>query len=260
MLLTCNDLAGLTGTIYYNISVNGLDSADIDDLCIDTVGSKHLCSAYCGINHDTGSYYGYVLTLSYDASLSDLELVIGLIVDNGAGCTAESDINRSLVLKRCSYGCLSLDVICGTHYHHSGNGSHKSDILVTLVGCTVLTYGDTRMGSTDLNVEMRISDGVSHLLECSSCCEHCEGAYEGDLTGKGKACCNAHHVGLCDTAVDMSVGISFSENTGLGSCCKVCIKYYELGKFFCQILKSISVALSGCYFLNVCHFYSFHAV
>jgi len=50
----------------------------------------------------------------------------------------------------------------------------KADILVTLMGSAILTYCDTCMSCTDLHIQMRVTDRVTYLLECTSCCKHCK--------------------------------------------------------------------------------------
>ena len=48
------------------------------------------------------------------------------------------------------------------------------DSFVTLMCSSVLTNGNTCMCSTDLNIVLRISNRVTNLFKCTSCCEHCK--------------------------------------------------------------------------------------
>ena len=174
MLLNGNNLSGLLCAVNDDLFIKGLDGADVDNLCADAVCCQLFCCSESGVYADTGSYDGNVLTLANYGSLADLKLVIGSVVDHRNCCTAESDIYRALMLKSCTNCCLCLNIICRAHNYHSGNGAHESDVLVTLMGCSVLTNGYTCMGSTDLNIEVGITDGVSYLLKCTSCCKHCK--------------------------------------------------------------------------------------
>ena len=79
-----------------------------------------------------------------------------------------------------------------------------------------LTDGYTGVSSTDLNIQMRVTNRVSHLLKSASCCKHCESARYRNLAGQRKTCCNADHIGFCNTAVNVSFGIFLLEHIGLG--------------------------------------------
>ena len=82
------------------------------------------------------------------------------------------------------------------------------------------------MCSADLNVKVGIADAVAYDLERSACREHREGACEYELAGACDTSRYAHHVCLCDTAVEESVRVSLLEDACLGRCRKVSVEYY----------------------------------
>ena len=189
-------------------------------------------------------------------TLPHAELVGVLIVENGNGKSAEAHINRSLELESCSYGCLCLNIIGRVDDSHSGDSSHKCDILVALVGSAVLAYGDTCVGSTDLDIKVGISDRVSYDLKSTSCRKHCEGACKYLLACGSDTCCNAHHVSLGNTAVEKSFGAGFLENACLCSRSKVGIENDKIGIYAAQLSKSLAVAFSCSLFNYICHCFS----
>ena len=150
-------------------------------------------------------------------------MIIRSVIDNRHCKTAKSHINRSLMLISSLHTGNCLHIIGRAHYNHSRNRTHQSDILVTLMACSILTNGDTGMGCTDFYIQMRVSYRVTNLLKGTSCCKHCKGACERNKSCGSKSCCNTDHVRFCDTTVNMSVRICLFKHTGLGSCCQICI-------------------------------------
>ena len=117
------------------------------------------------------------------------------------------------------------------------------------MGSTVLTNGNSAVGSTDLNVQLRISYRVADLLKCTSGSKHCEGTCKRYL-----ACCcdsggNSHHIALCDTAVNMTLRERFLKDSGLCSCSKVSVQNNQIIMFLSKFYKSVSIAWSGGNFL-----------
>ena len=108
--------------------------------------------------------------------------------------------------------------------YHSRDGPHKSDVLVALMGGTVLTHRDTRVGSSDLYVQFGIADGVADLLKGAACRKHGKGAGKGDLACGGDPSRHAHHIGLSDTAVNMALRKSLLEGACLGGVRQVSVQ------------------------------------
>ena len=128
--------------------------------------------------------------------------------------------------------CSCLNIIRRVQDNHSGNCAHQGHVLVTLMCCAVLPYRDTCMGSTDLNIQVRISDGVAHLLVSTACSEHGKCAGKRDFACGGHTCCNAHHIALRNTTVNMTLRKCFLECTGLCSTCQVSVQDYQVVIFF----------------------------
>ena len=163
-------------------------------------------------------------------------MIIRPVINHGHRRTAEADVYRPLVLQRGADSRLCLHVVSRAHDHHAGDGAHQGNVLIALMGSAVLAYRDARMGSPDLHVQMRVSDGIAHLLKGPACSEHGKGADKGNLSHQRKPCRHAHHVGLRDTAVNMSVRICFLENACLGSRRQVRVQHHQVWKFLPQLL------------------------
>ena len=139
---------------------------------------------------------------------------------------------------------------------HTGNGAHQRDILVTLMGSTVLAYGNTGVSSTDLYVGVRIADGVADLLVGAASRKHSEGRCKRDLAGQREADSHVDHIVLSDTAIEETIGECLLENAGLGSAGQVGIQNHQVIELGTQLLQSVAVAVTGCNLLNICHNYA----
>ena len=113
------------------------------------------------------------------------------------------------------------------------------------MGCTVLTDRDAGVGRADLNVEMRITDGVADLFVGSSRSKHGKGAGKRNQAGRGKACRNIHHVCFRDTAVEMAFRKSFFEHTCLRCTCQIRIQHDNIFMLCSELCQCIAVAFSG---------------
>ena len=219
---------------------------DIDHLSRDTVSLKKLSSLKAFIYLKSGSDDGYIFTFFQGDSFTNFKFIISFIIDYRNCQTAKSHINRSNILSSSFYSSSCFYVICRADNGHSRNCTHNSDILVTLMSSSILTYRDTGMSSTDLNVQVRISDRVTNLLKCSSCCEHSKRRSERDLSAGSKSCCYSHHISFSDTTVNVTLRECFFENTSLSSSCKVCIKYDNIRILCAKLCQSVTVAFSRC--------------
>ena len=109
----------------------------------------------------------------------------------------------------------------------------------------VFTDGNTAVGSTDLHIQLRITDGITYLLIGAACSEHRECAGKRNLSCCGEACCDAGHIALCDTAVDMSVRKLLLEHACLGGICQVRIQDDHVVIFLAKFNQSTAVACPG---------------
>ena len=145
-----------------------------------------------------------------------------------------------------TYSCSCLYIISWVNYNHSRNCTHQSDILITLMCCSIFSYRDSGMCCTNLYIQVWISNRVSYLLKCTSCCEHCERTCKWHFSCCCKACCNTDHIRLSNTTIDKTIRMCFLEYTCLCSCCQIGIKYYNVIMFCSEFSQSITVAVSCC--------------
>ena len=102
------------------------------------------------------------------------------------------------------------------------------------------------MSSGNLHIQMRISYGVTNLLERTASSEHCEGATERDLACSSKTCCDTYHIALCDTAVEEAIRICFLKYACLGCAGKVSIQYQNVRILSAELLQRVAIAFSCC--------------
>ena len=72
----------------------------------------------------------------------------------------------------------SLDSGAGLHIigraqnHHAGDCPHQGEVFAALVGSAVLADRKPAVGGGDLDIEVRVADGVAHLLPSAAGREH----------------------------------------------------------------------------------------
>ena len=174
MFLCGNDSTGLFCRFNEYFFVKGLYSVDVDNSCINTLAGEDFRSLKRKVYHVTGTYKGNVFSVAEKNTLADLEFILGEVAYNGACESAESHVEGTVGLHRCLNCRARLNCVCGIDNGHAGDSSHKSKILKALVGRAILADSDSCVSCAYLDVKVRISYAVSHLLESSSCGEHCE--------------------------------------------------------------------------------------
>ena len=245
MLLNGNDFSGLFCCLDKKLLVQRFDRVDVDHFCFDAVFCQHLSRCQRLGYHKTGCYDSQILTFPEGHTLSELEFIIRTVIDHRCSQTAETEIYRSHILVSGFHSCFCLDIITGVDNNHAGDHTHQGNIFVALMGCSVLSYRKTCMSGSNLHIQMRITDGVSHLLKGTACCKHGKRTHEGNFSCCGKTGCNACHITLCNTAVDVAIRKYFFKHTGFGGFSKVSIQNHEIFMLFSQFHQSVSVTLSG---------------
>ena len=89
---------------------------------------------------------------------------------------------------------------------HVREGPHEGDVLHRLVGRSVLSEGDSCMGGSDLDIGLAVADLHPDLVVDTSGHEFGEGSHEGNLPGDCHTGGDADHVGLGDSALEVSLG------------------------------------------------------
>lgn len=109
------------------------------------------------------------------------------------------------------------------------------------------------MGGTDLHVQVRITNGVAHLLESPSGSKHGEGRSKGHQSGGGETRCHADHVGFRNAAVEVPFRESLLEGSSFGGTGQVGIQNHQIFMFRTQLGQCLAVAVTGRDFLYICH-------
>ena len=146
------------------------------------------------------------------------------------------------MLISCLYGGSCLYIITWVYYNHAWNCSHECNILVALVGGSILSYRNTCVCRTYFHIEMRISNRVSHLLKRTSCRKHGKGTGKRHLSRCCDSCSDTHHIALCNTTVYVTIWKFLFEDGCLCGSRKVSIKNIYVIVLLCKLYKCISVA------------------
>ena len=109
------------------------------------------------------------------------------------------------------------------------------------------------MRGTNLNVEVRVADGVTDLLKGAAGGEHGKGAREGNAAGGRDTGGNTHQVALGDTHVEKAVGASGLKFAGLRGGGQVGVEDHKVIVLVGELDEGLAVAYARGDFLDVCH-------
>ena len=253
MLLDGHDVAGLGGALDDQVGIDGLDGVHVDDLGIDALGSKLLSGLESLADHQAASDDGDVGTLAHDDAAAHLELVGLGVVDNRRGQTGKAHVHGAIALVSGARHGAGLDVVGGNNHGHAGDNAHQGDILAALVRGAILAHRDTGVRGTDLNVKVRVADGVADLLKGAAGGEHGKGAREGDAAGGRDASGNTHQVALGDAHIEETIGAGGLKLAGLRGGGQVGVEDHKVIVLVGELDESLAVAYARGDFLDVCH-------
>ena len=225
----------------------------VDDLGVNTIGSERLGSLKRLGNHEATCDDSHIGPLAHDHAATNLELIVLVVVDDRCCQTAETHVDRPLKLIGSAHASASLDVIGGNDYRHTRDRAHERDVLAALMRGAVFTDRDTRMCGTDFDVEVRIADGITHLLVRAAGGEHGKGARKGDVARGRDASGKTHQVALGDAGIVKALRMSSLKLTRLRSGCQVGIEHYKVIVLIAQLDERLAVAYARGDFFDLCH-------
>ena len=191
--------------------------------------------------------------LAHDYAAADLELIVLAVVDDRRRQAAEAHVDRPLKLVGGAHAGAGLDIVGGNNHRHARNRAHERNVLAALVRSAVLAHRNARVGSTDLDVEMRVADGVADLLVGAAGGKHGKGAREGNAARSRDAGGKAHQVALGDTGIIEALGIGGLKLAGLRGGRQVSIENHEVIALVAQLDKRLAVAYARGDFFDLCH-------
>ena len=109
------------------------------------------------------------------------------------------------------------------------------------------------MRGTDLNVEVRVADGVTNLLKGATGSEHGKGTREGNTTGGRDTGGDAHQVALGDTHIEETIRAGGLKLTGLRGGGQVGVEDHKVIVLVGELDEGLAVAYARGDFLDVCH-------
>lgn len=117
----------------------------------------------------------------------------------------------------------------------------------------VFTDRDTRMRGADFDVEVRIADGITHLLVRAAGGEHGKGARKGNAARGRDAGSKTHQVALGDTGIVKALRMGGLKLTRLRSGGQVGVEHHKVIVLIAQLDKRLAIANARGDFLDVCH-------
>ena len=246
-------MAGLGGALDDQVGVDGLNGVHVDDLGVNTLGSKLLGSLEGLADHQTAGDDGNVGALAHNDAATQLKLVGLGVVDDRRGQTGKAHVHRAVALVGGARHGAGFDVVSGNDHGHAGDNAHKGDILAALVRGTILAHRDTGVCGTDLDVEVRVTDGIADLLKGAAGGKHGKGAREGNAAGGCDTGGNTHQVALGNAHIEEAVGAGSLELAGLRGGGQVGVEDHKVIVLVGELDEGLAVAYARGDFLDVCH-------
>jgi len=242
-----DDGAGLLGSLQNQLGVERLDGVHVDDAGGDAVlgeqlarGERHLDVHADGDDRDVGAVREH-------GALAQLKLIAGDGVGHGLdGEAAETHVGRAVIVEQGFGRETHFVAVARAEHCHAGDRAHEGEVLDALMGRAVFADGQAAVAAHDLDVQMRVADGVAHLLPGAAGCEHGEGVDKGLVAAERHAAGDADHVGLGDAHVEEALGMRFFKEFGHGRAGEVGVEHDKLGIFVGQLYERLAVGLTSC--------------
>ena len=194
--------------------INRLNGVEIDDCRADPFFFKKFSRLKGSRHHQAAGEECHIRAVFQDNRLAGHKRSIFFRDDLGSD-TGNTQIDRAVDFHRSKDRLAHLDFVTGDDDCHVRDAAHQGNIFYRLMAAAVLANADTAVGKGELDVELRIADGVAYHLKSSACAENRECAGKGDIACVCKAGSFTHHIGLRDTEIVKAIRISVPEDTGL---------------------------------------------
>ena len=242
-----DDAAGFLCGLLDQRAVERLDRVHIDH----ADGNAFFCHRFARgqrhLHHHARGDDGHVAAGGQLDALVQFKLVAGDLVGDGVHRgAAQTQISRAVVVQQRLDGELHLVTVAGAEDLHTGDDAHECEILDALMRRAVLSDGQTAVRTDDLDVQMRIGDGVAHLLPCAPGGEHGEGVGKGLEAAGGHTGGDAGHVALRDAHVKEPLGVLGRKALGHGRARQIGVENDQLRIFFRQLYERLAVGGAGC--------------
>ena len=225
----------------------------VDDLGIDATGSERLSSLERLTDHKAASDDRDIGTLAHNHAATDLELIVLAVVDDRCRQTAEAHVDRTLKLIGGAHASTGLDVVGGNDHRHTRNRTHERDVLAALMRSAVLAHRNAGMGGANLDVEMRVANGIADLLVGATGGKHRKGARKSNAARGRDAGGKTHQVVLGDTGIVKALRVDSLKLTRLRSGGQVGIEHYKVIVLIAQLDKCLAIANARGDFLDLRH-------
>ena len=246
-LFAGDDRAGFKGSVQDQVLVEGLDRVDIQHARGNAFRREDLTRCSCHGYHHAGRGDGNVVASRDQSALAKLEAVAGkLICEDLRGRAGKAEIGGAVVIQQGFDSQAHLVAVAGIDDQHAGDLAHEGKVLGALMGRTVLADRNAAVRADDLDIQVRISDGIAHLLIGAAGREHRKGAGKGLEPGCRQTGSDADHVALCDAAVEEPFRIGSGKILRLCRLGKVRIQDNQFRILFCKVYQRFSESAACC--------------
>ena len=223
---------------------------DIDDGGVNAVLGERFRRHEGFIDHQARCEDRDILAFAQDIGLAENKGLDHVALKNRRGETGEAHIHGAVEIGDRHGRGLGLVRVGGAEDRHARNDAHERKVLDALMAAAVLADAHAGVGGADLDVEVRIGNGVADLLVGPAGREHREGGAEGNETHRAHAGGGVDHVGLGNAEVVEFLGVRLGDLAGLGRVGKVGVEHDDLIVLFHQLDQRFAVSLAGRNFIS----------
>ena len=231
MLLYRDNLPAFTRCTKNELCIERLDRRHIDHTCADSLGRKTF-SCLDRLRHENpcGNDRDIRAILQHLSFANDKRKILRMV--DRRCCTSEADVDRTIHLVGSMQHFARLHIIRRAHDRHAGDRTHESKILTALMRCTIFADGDAAVRGTDLDVQMRVSDRIAHLLIGTPRRKHGKRRDKRHEAHGRQTCADIHQIALCNTTVEVTVRERLLKDCRLGCTGKIRIQHDDVIVFF----------------------------
>src|SRR5690606_13639146 len=222
-----------------------LDGGHVEHADVDALLREALVGDDRGGDHESVGDDGRVAAFAELRRASEFEVGGLCVVHQRDLGTAEPQVDGAAVPVRGAHGRAHLELVTRDADDEAGQATGKRDVFDRLLAGAVLARRDAAVAARDLDVEPRVGDRHTELVEALEDEEAGEARDERDLAAGREATRHPDHVGFLDADVEEPVGDLLGEERALGALGEVGVEDDDVVVLTPQVPQRLAVGVAS---------------